>query len=219
MGGAGRRTDGIGHGRIGGQNGGVEPPPLSARKCQCCKASFFPALTNRATQRFCSLAACRQASKARSNRQWRSKNPGYDRGPEQVARVQRWRAQNPGYGHGKRRQKPALPLQDFVPPQVADSEPLAWDAPVAPSDFVPGAAPAAASCNGVPALDEPPLQDFVPTQDPLVVGLIAAILGDALQESFGSLTRHLVEQGRRVLAAQGRDVPGCQASRQTANST
>jgi hypothetical protein len=193
---------GIGHWWIGVQNGGVDPSPLSARKCQCCSGFFLPARTNRATQRFCSLAACRQASKARSNRQWRSKNPGYDSGPEQVARVQRWRAQNPGYGHRNRRQKTPWPLQDFVPTQTPDPEPLTKDVPQAPRDFVPGTKPAATSCNGVPAQIGPALQDFVHTQDPLVVGLIATILGDALQESFGSLTRHLVEQGRRVLAAQ-----------------
>lgn len=191
----------------------MEPPPISARKCLCCKGLFSPAPTNRGTQRFCSLAACRKASKARSNRQWRSKNAGYDRGPEQVERVRRWRAKNPGYGRGRRRSKPASALQDLVPSQAADLQPLAEKAAALPSDFTPGAAPGAGSCNAGASEEAGALQDFLPTQDPMVVGLISALLGDALQESFESFTRGLVEQGRRVLAAQCRDAPGRQAQR------
>jgi hypothetical protein len=197
----------------------VEPPPISARKCLCCKGLFSPAPTNRGTQRFCPLAACRKASKARSNRQWRFKNPGYDRGPEQVERVRRWRAKSAGYGCGRRRPKPASALQDLVQSQVAHLQLVAEQVAALPSDFAPGAAPCPGSCNGARSEEAPALQDFVHTQDPLLVGLITTILGDALQESFEAFSRRLVEQGRRVLAAQCRDAPGRQAQRQTANST
>jgi hypothetical protein len=60
---------------------------------------FRPDPRNVRHQRYCSRPACRQASKAASQRRWFSKaeNQGYFRGAEQVARVQRWRGEHPGY--------------------------------------------------------------------------------------------------------------------------
>ena len=125
----------------------MESLPPSARKCHCCNELFLPSPRSKATQRFCSAAACRKASKARPN--------------------QRWRAKNPGYSAGRKR---------------------------------PTAHPA--------------LQDLVIPQGPLVVGLIATMLGGALQESFVPIARNLVERGRRVLA-QNRGGLGLQVATQT----
>ena len=185
----------------------MEPPPPSASKCLCCKQPFLPSPRNRATQRFCSLPDCRKASKARSNRKWRDKNPGYDRGPENVERVRQWRAAHPGYSRGKKRKKPASALQDLVPTQVAPDQPLAKDAPPPASDFAPGAAPHdSRNAQG----DEAALQDLVHTQDPLVLGLIDVLGGGALQESFVPFARRLVERGWRIKAQQrAKAAAGC----------
>lgn len=63
------------------------------------------------------------------------------------------------------------------------------------------------------------LQDFAYPQDPLLVGLIVTLLGGALQESLGPLTRHLVELGRRELETQRRGVPGSEPAVPTTHST
>jgi hypothetical protein len=63
------------------------------RKCLGCGTLFRPDPRNVRHQRYCCQAACRQASKAASQRRWLSQpeNQDYFRGAENVARVQRWR--------------------------------------------------------------------------------------------------------------------------------
>ncbi len=195
----------------------MEPSLISGRKCLCCNGLFLPSPKTRSTQRFCSKAPCRKASKARSDAQWRRKNPGYHRGPEQVERVRQWRARNPSYSCGRKRGKSPLALQDLVPTQVVDEQPLVRDVVAPTSDFSPGAPPsiscnaATTSCNGVA------LQDFIQALNPLVVGLIATIMGDALQESFVLFAQKLVERGRRT-QDQFRANPRSDAAPQTSNS-
>lgn len=157
----------------------------------------MPEPKSRATQRFCSARACRKASKARSTALWREKNPGYDRGPEQVARVQRWRAAHPGYYRGKGSKSAGPALQDLDPAQVAEVQPLAKQAPGAASDLFP-CEPAPVCVHGAPG--DGALQDLDGIQLPLVVGLVLHLAGGALQESLGPVARHLVEQGQRALA-------------------
>jgi hypothetical protein len=175
----------------------VEAPPISGIKCLCCSVLFTPASNNRGRQRFCSKDPCRKRAKSISNRRWRQKNPGYDSGPEQVARVRLWRANNPGYSQSKRRPKPPAPLQDSAPTQTSERQPLANLEANPPSvlfqrelEQEPGA-----NSRSVDAL-----QDSASTQQALVAGLISTIMGDALQDSFSQFTLKLVERGRRVLA-------------------
>lgn len=155
----------------------------------------MPSPSNRATQRFCSKAACRAASKARSDRRWRQKNPGYDRGPEHVERMRQWRAKHPGYSKGRKRSKPVRALQDFAIGQVLGKEALAVDLPALASTFSVGGADRSGpdSCSALA------LQDFAPMQNALVVGLIATLMGVASQESIMPVVRQIVERGRRVL--------------------
>ncbi|MEZ0605692.1 hypothetical protein ACAX43_26515 [Paraburkholderia sp. IW21] len=89
------------------------------RKCPNCGAWFEPDVRNVRHQRYCSEAACRQASKAASQRRWLAKpeNRDYFRGAEQVARVQCWRAQHPGYGR-RASTATAAALQDDCPAQA-----------------------------------------------------------------------------------------------------
>ena len=72
------------------------------RKCRCCRTFFVPDPRTADRQQYCSQPACRQASKAASQRRWLSKNGNgdYFRGPDAVRRVQLWRQSHPGYWRG-----------------------------------------------------------------------------------------------------------------------
>ena len=82
------------------------------RKCKCCLKLFRPDPRNRHHQRYCSVPACRAASKAASQARWlaAAENQGYFRGPVNVARVQAWRSCHPGYW--RKRCRAGTALQD-----------------------------------------------------------------------------------------------------------
>ena len=63
------------------------------RKCLGCDQYFYPDHRNRERQRFCSVTACRHASKVASQAAWlaQPQNSGYFGDPVHVARVQAWR--------------------------------------------------------------------------------------------------------------------------------
>ncbi|HXJ61567.1 MAG TPA: hypothetical protein VNU68_33405 [Verrucomicrobiae bacterium] len=75
------------------------------RKCRCCCKFILPDARTTDRQHYCSKPACRQASKAASQRRWLSKagNGDYFRGADQVRRVQLWRQSHPGYWKGQSR--------------------------------------------------------------------------------------------------------------------
>ena len=160
---------------------GVRACLIRQPKCLCCKDLFSPAPARSTVQKFCSKPACRKASKAHSQRKWSRKNPGYFSGPEHVERVQRWREDHPGSSRGKGKSWGEDALQDIAPCQSAGNEVVANIDP-------PG------SCSGAGAL-----QDIASAQPVLILGLMAALMGDALQDNLQSLTRTLIEKGRRVL--------------------
>lgn len=150
------------------------------RKCLNCGTWFVPDARNVRHQRYCCEAACRQASKAASQRQWLAKpeNRDYFRGAEQVARVQRWRAEHPGYGR-RAGTATAAALQDDCPAQVIEiqeeSQALVGDA----------------------------LQDVLSAQPAVLIGLIAHLTHSALQEDILRSTRRLLQLGQDIL--NGRD--------------
>lgn len=153
-----------------------------------------------------------------SQKKWLKRYPGYFCGPEHVERVRAWRAANPGYSRRKRR-KPEAPqssdaLQDLVRDQAPQPQSVASDEEGPSRNFSQKQEEAAAteSCN------DAALQDLVLMQDPLVVGLISVIAGDALQDSFVPFARQLVERGQRVLGQSGHGFGRSRAS-QTTNST
>jgi len=78
------------------------------------------------------------------------------------------------------------PLQDLAPAQDA--------APQGVGEAPPGPEPSR----------EEALQDLAHTQEALMVGLIATLAGDALQDTVAVLRRRLVEQGRHILAQEQR---------------
>ena len=153
----------------------IRPP--TRRKCRCCNKFFIPDRRTEDRQRYCSQPACRQASKAASQRRWLSKDGNGDhfRGADEVRRVQLWRKSHPGYW------KKEPPLSEST--QVVDSQ---------MSD------PDQSSCN-VPRALPGTLQDYCLAQDPAFVGLISMVTGSTLQEDIADTARQLLIRGRNIL--------------------
>ena len=99
--------------------------PLTKRKCKHCQTFFEPDPRSAKRQRHCSKPACRQASKATSQRRWHQKphNRDYFRGPTQVERVRQWRKAHPGYWRRQGSQVPHA-LQEELTPQETHIQPL-----------------------------------------------------------------------------------------------
>jgi hypothetical protein len=140
-----------------------------------CKELFVPQRRNWWHQKFCAKPECREASKAESQRRWLRKPENRDafRGSANVERVRQWRAKNPGYW--KRSQKEQGTLQELVPAQMAENKELAE------------------------TTSPPPLQDFVASQDPLLLGLIAHLVDSPLQEVVEQAARRLLQKGQSIL--------------------
>ena len=153
---------------------------VTRRKCRCCKKFFFPDYRNAAQQKFCSLPACRQASKVASQRRWfhKPENRDYFRGPKRVADVQAWRKAHPGYW---RKQKPRSQGHQSIRPQ-----------PVKPEQ---------GSCNASGS-ERGTLQDVCLVQDPEFVGLISMVTGSTLPEDIATTRRHLLLRGRNILGIE-----------------
>lgn len=151
--------------------------PQTRRKCRCCNQFFFPDPRNEDRQRYCSKPACRQASKAASQRRWLSKdgNGDYFRGADQVRRVQLWRQSHPGYW---KRKNPSSQGAQALDAQRAN--------------------PDQSSCN-VPRGLLGTLQDYCLAQDPAFVGLISMVTGSTLQEDIAATARQLLLRGRNIL--------------------
>jgi hypothetical protein len=163
--------------------------PSHPRECLHCKELFLPDAHNPGRQKFCGKTACRKASQAESQRRWLSQpgNTRYFRDEKNVERVQEWRQAHPDYW--KRSPKPAVALQEVCPSQVVENKDLPLEISCLPLQEV------------VPVQDLP-LQDLVPplpTQDPLLVGLIAHLIDCPLQENVAQATRGLILKGRGIL--------------------
>ena len=128
--------------------------PRITRKCQHCQSFFTPAPRSRTRQRYCSAPACRQASKAASQRRWLHKpaNRDYFRGPTHVERVRQWRHAPPGYWR-RHSARPPTALQEDRTPQEPPNQ-------VLHDQLTPHA-----------------LQDAFFLQPAVVVGLIAHLTG------------------------------------------
>ncbi len=143
-------------------------------KCQHCHEGFLADCRNLGRQRFCQKPDCRQASKASSQRQWRSRpeNQDYFRGSYHCERVRRWRRDNPNYS---RRNPP--------PPESAlqDSSPALQDS------------------SNVFQNSSQVLEELCFQQPALIVGLIALVTGLALQDDIAASVRSLLNRGREIL--------------------
>ena len=154
----------------------LEPPMTRhrRRKCRNCGKLYEPDPRNLRHQRYCSQPACRQVSKAASQRRWRASPKGRDyfHGSANVARVRAWRKAHPGYW--RRRRKTREALQDHCSAQV----------------LVP--------VEDKSTLDPRALQDVIATQGFALTGLVAQLSGGALQEDIASTTQRLILLGRQI---------------------
>lgn len=146
------------------------------RKCLNCGELFRPDHRNRKKQKYCSKKVCRAASKKASNDRWRARkeNRNYFCGPDHVARVQEWRRRNPGC-HKKPRLK-SKPLQD---------------------DLNAGS-PTSKGENG--DLNEIALQDYLNRQSPVIIGLIAHLTANMLQDDIAQTFARMRQLGRDILS-------------------
>ena len=148
---------------------------IKRKKCCNCKDLFIPDPRNAKRQKYCHTSECRKASKAASQKRWLAKpdNQSYFCGPENVKRVQLWREDNPGYWRGKRNNKDAL--QDRLNPQPIENK----------HDNVDFANDA--------------LQDFLISQPPVLLGLIANFTGNALQDNMVITLQRLQKLGQDIV--------------------
>jgi hypothetical protein len=148
------------------------------RKCLCCGELFRPDPRNHGRQKYCAKGACRQVSKAASQRHWLAKpqNQSYFCGPTHVGRVRAWRAAHPGYWRRGGSGKPE-PLQDPSCAQVVEG----------PRDSYALA-----------------LQDLCRSQPAVLVGLIAHLTDTRLQETILATSRRLLQLGQDILGGRAR---------------
>jgi len=143
-----------------------------------CHIFFKPNPRSKGRQKFCSIAECRKASKAASQKKWRQKpqNRNYFCGSENVQRVQLWRSKHPNYW--KKVQQSLdnnLPLQDVLITQATDSH----------------------GKTGV--LNVNTLQDILMAQPTVLIGLIAHLTGSTLQDDIVESGLKLRELGEDLL--------------------
>ena len=150
---------------------------LKKRRCRNCRRLFAPNPRNIDSQKYCFRSECRKASKRCSQKKWLNKpeNRNYFRGPAHVERVQEWRKKNPGYW--KKTKSPDT-LQDSILPQPAENK---QDS----TQFMDNA-----------------LQDFLRTQPPVIIGLIANFTGSALQDDIASTLLRMKKYGQDILCSQ-----------------
>src|SRR5215813_7760014 len=151
------------------------PPPK--RKCKHGRTFFAPDPRNVRHQHYCAQPACRQASKAASQRRWLQQpgNRDYFRGPTQVERVRQWRQAHPGYWR-RQRTRPPEALQENLSRQETPT-------------------PHLDAGGGLHALP-----DSFFMQPTMFVELIAHLTGLTFQDAIATTARRLQQVGRDILA-------------------
>jgi len=153
-------------------------PRPGSRKCLHCNAFFTPEPRAKGRQWFCSETLCRKASKRASQKRWLQKpeNQEYFRGPGNVQRVQQWRSKKPGYSRKSRSaSNTAVPLQDSLVPQAIESK------------------------EEISNPEQDPLQDLLIAQPAVLIGLIAHLMGTALQDDILEAGHRLRQLGEDFL--------------------
>ncbi|MEI7911502.1 MAG: hypothetical protein WCK77_17855 [Verrucomicrobiota bacterium] len=148
-------------------------------KCLHCHEEHPADCRNLGRQRFCQKPDCRRASKASSQRQWRSRpeNQNYFRGSDQCERTRHWRRDNPYYW--RRRRTPSESALQDPSPALQDSSNVLQNSSRA-------------------------LEELCIPQPALIAGLIALVTGLALQDDIAACVLSLLNSGRMILCM----VPG-----------
>ena len=154
------------------------------RRCRHCGQLFTPHPCSRYHQRYCSQPACRQASKAASQRRWLAKpaNREYFCGPTHSARVQAWRKRHPGYWK-RPLAKQGTALQDHCSSQPVDTADKT-------ADLVRFA-----------------LQDHWFEKPYMLLGLIAHLTQSLEQEELDRIMRRFEQLGRDIAAGSTATLP------------
>ena len=147
-------------------------PRKRKHKCRKCQELFWPDPRNANKQQYCSEPDCRRASKVAAQKRWSRKkqNRNYFKGEVHVRRVQEWRKQNPGYW---RKNKNAL--QDHSSEKEANRQGVST------------------------GLTDIPLQDLLIAQHAVVIGIIANLTGNTLQDHIVSTARNMQKLGEDIL--------------------
>jgi hypothetical protein len=142
------------------------------RKCKHCGLLYWPDPRTRYHQRHCSALECQRVRHRANQHRWLAKaeNQNYFRGPEQVQRVQTWRKAHREYG----RKKPKT-LQDVTTEQPIDNQ------------------------GDKACLNRLSLQDVILMQPALLVGIIASLMGSALQDEIVPAIRKMHHRGQAIL--------------------
>ncbi len=150
---------------------------MKRKKCPHCNQLFLPDARNGSRQKFCCRTPeCRNASKKDSQKRWLEKpeNQDYFRSPQNQNRVSEWRKSHPGYWR-RESSKKRTPLQDVITPEVIETK---------QKDV---------------KLDFGPLQDIINSQPIVLLGLIANIIGDPLQDNMVKTVRCLIQSGLDII--------------------
>lgn len=144
------------------------------RKCMHCQELFRADPRSRGRQRYCSQPDCRKASHRQAQSRWLSQpsNRDYFCGPAHVHRVRIWRQKHPD-AHCKRIKAMALQDESLTQSIEIDDESV--------------------------TLASRALQDALSLQPPILVGLIATLTGNALQDSIVTTARQWIRLGEDIL--------------------
>lgn len=149
---------------------------IRKRNCRHCNELYQPDYRNVRHQNYCSKPDCRKASKKAAQQRWLSSDKGRDyfKGPEHCARVRQWRAEHPGYWQrtGAMGQNA---LQDDSSPQPVSNQ------------------------IDTGNLTGQPLQDVCFLQPSLIIGVIASLTGNTLQDDIAKTTRRFIDLGQNIL--------------------
>ena len=145
-------------------------------KCKNCRELFIPDYRNVGRQNYCGKPECRKASKADSQRRWLNKpeNRDYFRSPHHVDRVREWRKKHPEHG-GKKKPAKQEVLQDSLQEESQSKQEVE------------------------PQFVSPVLQDACSSQTAVIIGLIAHLTGQVLQDDIAATARRLQEFGNDIL--------------------
>ncbi len=166
--------------------------PPSTFKCLNCSEIRPCEPRSRGRQCYCPAPDCRRASKAASQRRWlsRPENKDYFRGAENCERVRQWRRANPGYW----RKKPPPPGDSPGTLQEISPNPIVTQS--VDNELV-------TERNSQPGLSGA-LQEICSLQPALVVGLVAFLTGNVVQDDIARSLRAMLDRGEDIL----RTVPG-----------
>jgi hypothetical protein len=128
----------------------------------------------------------------------KEENRDHFRGPLNVQRVQEWRRAHPGYWH--RNPSPGPPLQDVLsenPSEHPEVEPGLEKAVQDPLSEKPMVIQLVEPLSHKTSMG--PLQDLLLSQQAVLIGLIAQMIGSPLQDHIASTALRLQQLGTDIL--------------------